>query len=541
MSRAISTLLREVADMVHFVAAPRHLLTHNLSSVAVWEPDSAPADLTAVALAGIGVKPEDATSLIDAAARRSCRFLLLRDPGAGACREEVVEHAETNDVVLGLLRRGRPWQALLSALSTTVEEDGDAAVPRRTAGTTELDTSSGLPRGDLFALADALAELVGGPTIIEDSQFRVLSYSSFTGDMDEGRNTAILGRRIPPEWLQHLDRTGSLERLRTTSEVVDLGTGPGKAHRRLITSIRTRSQLLGFIWAAEGDTLLPAHAPSSMRDAAQIAVPHLLLHHEERRSERRRRGGLVRSLLSGQGSLNRQADELGLSRQGLFAVLAFAPVGTLLPDGGTTEEQWERLADHVALSCEALRWDAVTSRIGRTVFAILAVPEDYTIDGIRRLGRETVSRSGSGLTAQLCGVASTVGPRLGELNIRRKQAEDALVAVRRNPAPQFVLYEDVQPQVVLSELNQFIVERKDLTLPGLTKLGAEDDRRGSDYLRSVKVFLKAGASYRDAAEQLGLHVTSLRYRIKRATEISGLDFTHPEVRLVCQLLLHAHD
>src|SRR5690606_31226568 len=146
-----------------------------------------------------------------------------------------------------------------------------------------------VPLGDLFALADAIAAMVGGPATLEDADFRVLAYSRFVGHMDPGRARAILGRRMPAEWAEYLGRIGALERLRTTGEVVDVTGGPHNANRRLIVSVRDGGRLLGIIWIAEVDRPLPDTAADALRRAAELAVPHYRRHLEMLTARRRRR------------------------------------------------------------------------------------------------------------------------------------------------------------------------------------------------------------------------------------------------------------
>jgi DNA-binding PucR family transcriptional regulator len=54
--------------------------------------------------------------------------------------------------------------------------------------------------------------------------------------------------------------------------------------------------------------------------------------------------------------------------------------------------------------------------------------------------------------------------------------------------------------------------------------------RGTDYLEH---FGDATAT----ATALGLHASTLRYRLRRIQKISGVDLTNPDQRLVCQPLL----
>ncbi|MCU1687397.1 MAG: CdaR family transcriptional regulator [Amycolatopsis sp.] len=399
-------------------------------------------------------------------------------------------------------------------------------------GRTPDEASGRVQPGDLFALAEAFADLVGGPIIIEDANFRVLSYSSFTGSMDRGRGTAILGRRMPAEWVEFLEAAGDLERLRTSTDVLDLSSGPWHAHRRLITAVRSPTELLGIIWAAEGDEPLPEGAPAALRTAAEIAAPHLARHLEGHRAERTWSGRLVRSLLEGRGQLHRHADELGLPRDGALTVLAFAPRSGEVP----SEDVWDRITDHVALACEAFRWHAAVARVGRAVFAVLAAAEGTSGEGPERLGRDIVNRSVPVLRGPLCGAAASTGPGLGGLPRRRVEAEDALGIVRGGDGL-FATYAQVRAEVVLREVREVLAQREELRLPGLQALIDEDARRGSDLALTLREYLRCGAQAPVAAQVLGVHVTTLRYRLGRIREVSSLDVADPTTRLVCELLL----
>jgi len=510
----IDDVVRALGDDAQLAVPAREPGT-SISGVVPWEPArSHPPDAV---LLGVGVAGDE---LLD----QPCAGVVVRDPGHEA-RPALVRGARARGIALVLLNRSASWAAVLRAVGEV--GPAEAAAP-------QTDTSGEVQPGDLFALADAFADLVGGPTIIEDANFRVLAYSSFTGPMDQGRNTAILGRRMPPEWLSFLDASGDLERLRTSTDVVDLRSGPWQAHRRLITAVRSQAQLLGIIWAAEGDRPLPADAAAALRRAADIAVPHLVRHHEGHRAERVWRGQLVRSLLEGRGRLHRHADELGLPQDGALTVFAFAPTSDeVLPD-----EVWDRITDHVALCCEAFRWHAAVARVGRTVFAVLAQSEDAPVDGPVRLGRDIVSRSVPVLRGTLCGAASSTGRRLGTIALRRVEAEDALGIVRTgNTGTRFAAYDDVRPAVILREVRRLLAQREELRLPGIQALIDEDRRRDSDLVDTLRTYLRCGAQAAVAARRLDIHVTTLRYRLGRVREVSGLDLDDPPVRLACELLL----
>jgi PucR-like helix-turn-helix protein len=534
MTRTIEDLLHRFgADVT--VAVPPDDPSVPVSSIAVWDGTNAETLNEEAVVFGVGGSDGAREDLFSAARKAGCAGVVLREPRDASTRAEWTRQARLQNVPLLLLEPAASWLTAIYSVSEQLNSDSGPGVESRSD-----DTAGDVPPGDLFALADAFADMVGGPVIVEDAGFRVLAYSSFTGAVDEGRNTAILGRRIPPEWLEYLERSGSLDRLRTTSEVIDLRSGPWHAHRRLITAVRSSTRLLGILWAAEGDHPLAADAGTALRRAAALAVPHLIRYQEGHRVEREWRGRLVRSLLDGRGHLQRFADELGLPRRARFAVLAFAPVSA----GSLDEETWDRVTDHVALSCEAFRWHAAVARVGRSVFSILALPEDQSADGALRLGRDIVSRPLPTLRGGLSGAMSTIGPGLGKIKQRRIEAEDALSILREATSRDqrsFVAYAEVQAQVILRELSRFLAERTDLRLPGLQMLREEDERRGSDYLRTLRTYLCCSGNAREAAQRLDIHVTTLRYRLTRIKEISGLAIDADAVRLACRLLLEAMD
>jgi hypothetical protein len=499
--------------------------TAGLSSFAFWDDpaDVRPEPGTVVLAAG--ASESELPAVLERARERGCPAVVARNPTDRLLRQRALIAA--GEMALVLVQPSVPWNAVIHAIGELVEGTARSQ-PRTPVGQ--------MPEGDLFSLAAVLAEQVGGPVIIEDANFQVLSYSSFTGATDRGRDQAILGRRMPAEWLEHLERSGGLDRLRTTSEVVDVPSGPWQARRRLITALRSEAQLLGILWVAEGDDPLPPDAAVRLREAADIAVPHILRHHDNHQAERQWRGQLVRSLLDGRGQLHRHFDELGLPRGAPLAVLGFVPDD----DVNVTDDEWDRITDHVALSCAAFSWRAAVSRSGGTVFALLVVPPDSSDEGVLRLGRKIVDRVIPVLRGRLRGATSSVGRGLGMIPSRRRETEDALGAMleqTRSGGPRFVHYDQIRPIAVLRELGQLIEDRADLRLPGLQALAEADTRRGSAFVLTLRTYLQARSNASEAARRLNLHVTSLRYRLARIRELSGLDLDDPWVSLLCELLL----
>jgi hypothetical protein len=59
--------------------------------------------------------------------------------------------------------------------------------------------------------------------------------------------------------------------------------------------------------------------------------------------------------------------------------------------------------------------------------------------------------------------------------------------------------------------------------PGVAILMQYDLQNGAELLKSLCVFISNGHRIGDAAEELGIHRNSLRYRLDRIREISGIE------------------
>ncbi|QIN80563.1 hypothetical protein GBA65_20915 [Rubrobacter marinus] len=66
-----------------------------------------------------------------------------------------------------------------------------------------------------------------------------------------------------------------------------------------------------------------------------------------------------------------------------------------------------------------------------------------------------------------------------------------------------------------------------------------DRERGSDLVRTLRVYFACGANASEAADKLFLHRNSLLYRLSRIERLTGKGLKNPEVGLILQLGLLA--
>jgi hypothetical protein len=93
-------------------------------------------------------------------------------------------------------------------------------------------------------------------------------------------------------------------------------------------------------------------------------------------------------------------------------------------------------------------------------------------------------------------------------------------------------------ELVVSEAMEAVADLvRDLPDAPLRRLQDHDARSGGDLVLSLTAWCRAGFDVPAAAADLHVHTNTLRYRLKRATEVSGLDVTRPRQLLALQLLL----
>lgn len=385
------------------------------------------------------------------------------------------------------------------------------------------------PIGDLFALANAVAAMVGGPVTIEDPQSRVLAYSSLDEPLDEPRMATILGRRVPDRWMRTLDELGIFERLRT-GDVVRFdaeGLAP-----RLAVEVRVGGRAVGSIWVAEGKVALGAEAEAALREAARIAALHLIHHRSASDLERARRADLVRALVDGEQAAGSAARRLGLEPDARAAVVAFEPV---LEEDAHAAMIRGKTADLTAVWCEAYRKQAACAALDDAVYVVLAAEED---DALRAFASEIVDRAHRSMNVRLrAGIGGIVtGAR--EIVRSRREADRVLDVTADGPPRRAVAsIEDVRGAAVVAELAEVARDRPHLLEGKIAALVRYDAEHGSDYVATLTAYLDRFGDVPAAATVVGVHANTFRYRLRRLLDISRLDLDDPDERLGAQLQL----
>ncbi|ARF53221.1 hypothetical protein B1H19_02700 [Streptomyces gilvosporeus] len=382
---------------------------------------------------------------------------------------------------------------------------------------------------ELFALANAVAAVIGGSVAIEDLDHRVLAYSSLPGQrIDELRRRGILERRVPedPEQLrQYREVLGA-------RDIVRLPVLAPDELPRAAAAIRAGDLPLGTIWAIEGESRLDAAGSRALLDGARLAALHMLRRRSSAELELRAREDTLRAALRGDGTAEEIRFQLGLPERPQPALLGFAPT-VYGPD--RTGPALVRLGAAAARHWAAVHNEAAVATVGRTVYVLL--PQGGPAEA-RRLAEQAVAALSRNLGTPLRAAVSRPSDDLAELPTLRAEVDDILRVTTASPdAPAVAALTNVHAQVLLLHCADELARRPRLRHPGIEAMREHDRTRHTDYAASVLAWLDAAGNIAEAAQRLTVHPNTLKYRLRRTQDLFGLDLSNPDVRLSCWLQL----
>ncbi|MCR3718898.1 MULTISPECIES: PucR family transcriptional regulator [Prauserella salsuginis group] len=386
---------------------------------------------------------------------------------------------------------------------------------------------------DLFDLAQSVARNAGGMVSIEDAASRVLAHSPSDETADELRTLSILGREGPRDYLRVLHRWGVYDRLRTGDEVVDvpehaeLGT-----KRRLVVGIREPAddgetgRTLGSIWLQQGEQPFSPDAADVLRGAAAIAARIIVRTHNAPSTEEM----LIQRLfgLHGEGvDVPSLAGALNLPSAGPVAVIGFA---------ASEPGRLGRTGSVLRLHASAFRRDSVTTMLGDRAYVLL--PGYSSQQAVAAWARQLVGALEETRSVVLRAAIAGGVARLGDVAAARAEVDRVLDGTADTP-PQgrVTTLAESRTAVLLGEILDMVGSRPEMHDPRVDALGEYDDRHGTELRASAAAFLACHGDVRSAAERVRVHPNTLRYRLRRVEQLTGLDLRDSSDRLLLELQL----
>ncbi|WP_372469361.1 PucR family transcriptional regulator [Microbacterium maritypicum] len=492
---------------------------------------------------GVGLSdPDEIAELLRVLATQQASALVLRAPVRS--EQPVREASEATGIPVLALTRGASWAQLAAMLRSLIAE-GDV-------GDQGATTLGGMPSGDLFALANAIATLLNAPVTIEDRNSRVVAFSGRQHEADPARIETVLGRQVPERFARQLEERGVFQELYRSVDPIDVGpvnnTEGLPSFPRVALAVRAGDEILGSIWAAVQEPLSPDRV-RALKDSAGLVALHMLRLRAGADVERRLRADLLATILEGGPGAADATARLRLSdHRCVVLALSAAEESDDEPSAGARGvAERQRIADAFAVHLGAVYLRSAVAVIGNVVYAVVGIrPEQGDAetgaehrDADSRAARVATDFLGRlGATSEIRIGVGTVAEDAAGIPASRANADRALRVVRQTPSREPVArFTAVQIEALLVELGDLVRSRGDQPTGPVARLLAQDREKGTHLVETLRAWLDAFGDVAVAAARVYTHPNTFRYRLRRLSEISGLDLTDPDARFSAMVQL----
>ncbi|MFJ6726387.1 PucR family transcriptional regulator [Streptomyces sp. NPDC091281] len=468
-------------------------------------------------LVGDGDAPRVAASVREAAARGFGAVLLRA--GAPAAPEALRAATEAGVSLLSFDSELN-WREVAALLDAVIEShwappDGGPAV-----GIEEL-----------YVIADAVAATIGGSVSIEDLSQRVVAYSSVPGQLiDAVRSEGILDRSAPHDPGDR-ERYGRILR----SDGVVRFERMGDELARAAMAVKAGDLPLGTIWAIEGEHGIGPQDEAALRQGARLAALHLLRARDTVELDHGLRGDALRSLIDGTENADAARIRLRLRDDVPRALLAFGFEDTAADRSDSSEAA--RAAQDVARQVTALRPGATITVSGGIVYVLLV--DERAAPAASSLAESITSILGGRTRRRLFGAVAVDGDAARPLTELRAEADDVLAVLAARADRPVAALGDVRVDVILSHVAAELTRTSWLRDAEITRIFTAS-ARNREIAASVAAWFDARFEVSRAAQALKVHPNTLRYRLRRFSELTGVDLEDADACLGVWLQLRTH-
>ncbi|MBO8192460.1 helix-turn-helix domain-containing protein [Streptomyces oryzae] len=389
---------------------------------------------------------------------------------------------------------------------------------------------------ELQRLVEDLGQRLSRSIALDDTDLRLLAYSSHAGEVDPARTTSILKRKVSRSVVDYVREKGA----RGTDNFFTIPARPdlGIEIARIGVPVKYRGALLGFMWLLTSEGAVDDLQASAVRRAAETVG--LIIHREYLLGElsRGRERELTRDLLADQAEVRAQAAEQ-LVAENLFSHRASAALVVTLTRGNSPLTEQDRLALTAGVEFGRSRREqrrALT--LERPDHAILLLTDDHPTK------RGALAELGTGIRERVLAEADShtccwIG--IGEPRTRLEDVHASYADARRAAEVASVVrvlgfvvrYSELGVYSMLAELPPDRLA--DSLHPGLRALFERPRPGEDDLVFTLEAFFDNAGNIKRTSEQLRIHRTSLYYRLKRVEEITGVDLSRGDDRLSLHL------
>jgi DNA-binding PucR family transcriptional regulator len=393
--------------------------------------------------------------------------------------------------------------------------------------------------GSLQDLVDQIKDVLNCPVTIEDSNHRLLAYSTHDDETDIARIGTIIKRRVPENVINRLWKEGIIPKLMESEdfvsipEIKDIGLG-----RRIAISIQNKNELLGYMWLVQESGDFTEKQIILLRSAVKAAKNQLLKLHTYKKKKDEDYQNFFWQLLTGQFGSHEQIianyQKRNLLPPSQFAVIVF------------------HFKDDIPLNIEQqITYLLTTSQIIMIPFSIITGKElillgssqksNLTEDSISEfIGTFKTHMKSRFAVDHLTGSCGSIYEHLDKVETSYQEALQVhrLTQLFPNEINDIVHFRLLGIFRYLDTLihNKHLVEYQH---PAIEKLERYDVVNKTNLLETLEIFIRQDSNVNDAAKMLHVHTNTLLYRLKRITEIADINLknTSEKMALYLELLI----
>jgi PucR C-terminal helix-turn-helix domain/GGDEF-like domain len=275
-----------------------------------------------------------------------------------------------------------------------------------------------------------------------------------------------------------------------------------------------------------------------MRDAARLVALHLLRIRAGADVSRRLRADLVSTALEGGSGAFEAMRRLRLADQPVVVVaLAVADPA-----------ERSRLADGLAMHLSVIHPRCAAALVGDVAYGLIPVTGTpasggegevraarIAADFLDRVGDRSRSAIGVGQVASdPAGLPAARACADRVLRVLRAQWSGGLPAASGRRVARLA---EVHAQVLLMELRDLAAAHGDRLTGPVARLAGYDAEHETNLMATLRAWLDAFGDVAAASAAMYVHPNTFRYRLRRVTEVSGIDLADPEQRFDTMLQL----
>jgi purine catabolism regulator len=326
----------------------------------------------------------------------------------------------------------------------------------------------------------------------------------------------------------------------------------GMHRERIIAPITAANQVLGYISIVDPPPAQEELAFMAVEQAAIVMALALSKEREVAEVEGRVRGEFLEDLTHGtygdDAAAHRRARHIGYPLAGSHILMAvdIDAFSEYISDKQLAEETIQALkrdfARRVTGAVKAPHPRALFSTRSDTVYALLPIGADGAevrtrVAALGAAVRESVAQWRPGFTVSIAFSGATEAPA-GVASAYREVTSVLDTLARFGRRDQIVSVPELGLTGLLAAVNDDRL--LDYAHRHLGRLAEHDRTRSGQLVETLRAYLESGEQ-QAAAKRLAVHPNTLRYRLDRIREISGLELDDPETRLNLSVALRIYN